>query len=146
MPRLPTMRVIGSQFISTSLLVSAVAMVAPLSTPAVSVVAGLQLRSIAGVELSALVAPARLLVEGLDREVAQRPDDGAVNLAGLGRHPRSRRLVHERHELVGEAGHRAADADAADVGAAADAAEPAALGHVALHDRPPAAELDDALG
>ena len=48
--------------------------------------------------------------------------------------------------LSGKAGHRAADADAADVRAAADAVHPAALADVALHDRPPAAELDDALG
>ena len=33
----------------------------------------------------------------------------------------------------------------ADVGAAADAVDPAPLGHVALHDRAPAAQLDDAL-
>ena len=55
------------------------------------------------------------------------------------------RLVHERHERVGEAGHGAADADPADVGASPDAAHPAALGHVAVDHRPPAAELDLAL-
>ena len=59
---------------------------------------------------------------------------------------RARRLVHERHELVGEAGHGAADADAADVGAAADAGHPAALGDVAVDHRTPAAQLHDALG
>ena len=48
------------------------------------------------------------------------------------------------HELVGKSGHGAADADAADVRAAADAAHPAALADVALHHRPPAAELHDA--
>src|SRR5262249_40594167 len=46
---------------------------------------------------------------------------------------------------VGEAGHRAADADAADVGTAADAGHPAALGHVAFDDRAPAADFDQAL-
>src|SRR6185369_14057019 len=50
------------------------------------------------------------------------------------------------HELVRKARHGAADTDAADVRTAADAADPAALRHVALHHRPPAAELDDALG
>ena len=59
---------------------------------------------------------------------------------------RAGRLVHERHELVGEAGHGAADADAADVGAAADAGHPAALGDVAVDHRPPAADLHQALG
>src|SRR5262249_56969816 len=47
-------------------------------------------------------------------------------------------------ELVGEAGHGAGDADAADVRAAADAVDPAALGHVALDHRSPAAQLDQA--
>src|SRR6185295_3763284 len=62
------------------------------------------------------------------------------------REPAAGGLVHERHELVGEAGHRAADADPADVGTAAHAVDPAALGHVALDHRAPAPELDDALG
>ena len=53
-------------------------------------------------------------------------------------------LVHERHELVREAGHRARHADAADVRAAADAVDPAAHRHVALDHRPLAAELDQA--
>lgn len=39
-----------------------------------------------------------------------------------------------------------ADADAADVGAAADAGHPAALGHVAVDDRIPAASPDQAFG
>ena len=43
--------------------------------------------------------------------------------------------------LSGKPGHRAADADAADVRAAADAAHPAALGHVAIDDRAPAPDL-----
>src|SRR5438477_492964 len=55
------------------------------------------------------------------------------------------RLVHERHELVGEPWQRAADADAAHVGTAADAVHPAALGDVADDDGAPAAELHDAL-
>ena len=61
-----------------------------------------------------------------------------------GRKQRPRRLIHERHELVGEAGHGAPDADPADVGAAADAAHPSALAHIALHDRSPAPQLHDA--
>ena len=68
----------------------------------------------------------------------------AVGHDGLRRQQRARRLIHERHELVGKARHRAADADAADVRAAADARHPAALADVALHDRAPASQLDDA--
>ena len=69
-----------------------------------------------------------------------------TRLAGGAGHERAGGRVHERLELVREAGHRAADADAADVRAAAHAVDPAALGHVALDDRAPAAELDQALG
>ena len=55
-------------------------------------------------------------------------------------------LVHERHVLVGEAGHRAGHADAAHVRAAAVAVDPAADRDVALDDRALAAELDQAAG
>src|SRR5690606_5911688 len=54
--------------------------------------------------------------------------------------------VHERHELVREPGHGAGDADPADVGAAADAVHPTALGHVAVDHRAPAPDLHLALG
>jgi len=54
-------------------------------------------------------------------------------------------FIHERHELVGESRHGAADANAADVGAAADSSHPAAFGNVAVHDRPPASQLHNAL-
>ena len=57
-----------------------------------------------------------------------------------------RRLVHEGHELVREPWHRAADADAADVRAAADSGHPSPLGDVAINHRAPAAELYQALG
>src|SRR5581483_7779252 len=40
----------------------------------------------------------------------------------------------------------AGDADAADVGAAADTVHPAAFGDVAIHHRPPAAQFDEAFG
>ena len=58
---------------------------------------------------------------------------------------RARRHIQERHEFVGEAGHRATDTDAADIGTATDASHPAPLADIALHDGPPASELDDAL-
>jgi hypothetical protein len=38
-------------------------------------------------------------------------------------------VTHERHELVGEARHAAADADATYIGASAEAAHPSALAH-----------------
>src|SRR5665811_2042606 len=101
---------------------------------------------IAGQELVPLLAPLGLLVGRFRGEAPERADDRSVEHARRGRDPGSRRLVHERHELVREAGHRAGDADAADIRAAAHAVDPAALGYVALDDRPPAAELDQALG
>src|SRR5215472_6185917 len=99
---------------------------------------------VAGPELGALRPPLGLLVQRARGEPAKGADDAPVHHGGRGRHPRTRRLVHERHELVGEAGHGAGDADAADVRAAADAVDPAALGHVALDHRAPAAQLDQA--
>src|SRR3954470_4284317 len=142
MPRLPTMRVIGSHAISTR----------PVFWPvvgfgAVAVMAGLSERGglVAGAQPPALRPPAGFLVDGLRRDVAQLADHHPVGAARGPGDLASRRGVHERHELVGEAGHRASDADAADVGAAADAVDPAALGDVALHDRAPATELDQAL-
>src|SRR5215218_10754092 len=142
MPRLPTMRVIGSQAMSTiwpasGLILSRVAI-------AISSVAPPGL--VAGGQLVAVVAPLRLLVDGRVRHRAQPPDHLPVGGAERGRDHAAGRRVHERHELVREAGHRAADADAADVRAAADPGHPAALGHVAVHDRPPAADLHLALG
>src|SRR5580658_1922038 len=101
---------------------------------------------VAGAEFGALNPPLRFLVHRAGGEAAEAADDRAVHAAGGRRHGRARRLVHERHELVREARHGAGDADAADVRAAADAVDPAPLGHVALHDRSPAAQLDQALG
>src|SRR6516225_3195718 len=141
MPRLPTIRVMGSQAISVSWPVSW-----PVFSPLVVVIARSPRLLVAGEKFAALRPPLGLFVRGAGGEAAEGTDSGAVHLGCRGGHPRARRLVHERHELVREAGHRARDADAADVGAAADAIDPAALGHVALDHRPPAAELDQAAG
>src|ERR1700677_1185168 len=130
MPRLPTIRVIGSQAISVS--------------SGVSVIVSPRLL-VASEQFGALRAPLRFLVDGLRRDVAKGADDAAVHAAGRGRHACARWLGHERHELVGEPGHRAGDTDATHVRAAADSVDPAALGYVALDDRAPAAELDQAL-
>src|SRR3954471_20373397 len=141
MPRLPTIRVIGSQAISTSSVCFA-----PVVSFSVAVIVRSPRLLVAGAQFSALGTPGRLLVGRALGEAAQRADDRAVHPAGGAGHGGTGRLVHERHELVGEARHRAGDADAADVGAAADPVDPSALGDVALDDRPPAAELDQALG
>src|SRR6476659_570068 len=131
------MRVIGSHAISTRPLASLTGVLVAIPLPPLALVPGEQL--LAG------STPLRFLVDRLLGDPAQAPHGGAVDLAGAGRHLRARRLVHERHELVGEAEHGAADADATHVGATADAVHPPPLGHVALHDRTPAAELHDAL-
>src|SRR4051794_15897045 len=142
MPRLPTIRVIGSQAMSTSLPASGLisSRVAMLSALLVA-----PPRGVAGGELVAVVPPLRLLVDRLVRDAPQAADRRAVHAGDERRDAAARRLVHERHELVGEARHRAADADAADVRAAADARHPAALGDVAVDHRPPAADLHEAL-
>src|SRR5262245_54519246 len=116
MPRLPTIRVIGSQAISTSPLAFLVLVVA-IGLPPLTLVAGRELR--------AGCAPLRFLVDGLGGDAPQPADRTAVHPARDGRHARAGRFVHERHELVGEPGHRAPDADATDVRAPADAVDPA---------------------
>src|SRR5919112_6217534 len=142
MPRLPTMRVIGSHAMSTSspacppVSCRCVAVMSCVPSPGTCRAAG---------QLPAGPAPLRLAVERVGGDAAQAADRRAVDPDGAGRQPAARWLVHERHELVREAGHGAADADATDVRAAADAVDPAALGDVALHHRAPAAQLDDAL-
>src|SRR5439155_23413828 len=101
---------------------------------------------VAGRQLRSAVAPRGLFVDGVVGEAAEVPDQGPVSGAHHRRDLGTGRLVHEWHELVREPRHRAADADAADVGAAPDASHPAPLGDVAVDHRTPAAELDDALG
>src|ERR1043165_7084915 len=100
MPRLPTIRVIGSQAISTR---SERFSVVVIASPRLLV---------AGRKLRTLVPPLRLLVHRLGGEAAQGPDHRAIHAASGGRDTRARRLVHERHELVREARHGAGDADA----------------------------------
>src|SRR5579871_2495085 len=91
------------------------------------------------------MAPGRLLIQRCLGEAPQSVDGAAVSGDRVRRKERTGRLVHERHELVGKARHRAADADPTHVGASADAVHPAALAHIALHHRTPAPEFDDAL-
>src|SRR5215471_12912249 len=134
MPRFPMMRVTGSQFISTSRRSSwEVAIVVSSTLPA---------RVVAARELRPVVMPPGLAVDAPIGEATQRADEHPVGLEQHRRQRTARRLIHERHELVREARHGACDADAADVWAAADALHPAALGHVAIDDRTPTADLD----
>src|SRR4051794_33103008 len=101
---------------------------------------------VAGGQLTAAVPPLRLPVDRIVGDGAEATDHPAVHANDRRRQDAAGRLVHEGHELVGEAGHGAGDADAADVGAAADAVHPAALGDVAVDYRAPAADLHQALG
>src|SRR3712207_2485166 len=103
-------------------------------------------RVVASRELVTVVAPLRFLVYRGVGYLAQLPDHGAVGLDQGRRSRRAWRLIHERHELVREARHRARDAYAAHVRASADPVHPAPLGHVAVYDRTPAADLHLALG
>src|SRR6201999_358238 len=95
-------------------------------------------------EFGSRVPPARLLVEGAPRDTPQAADHGPVQArCGTGELA-TWRLVHERHELVRETRHCASDADATDIRATADAVDPSALWYVALHDRTPTAQFDNA--
>src|SRR5919198_4737252 len=130
MPRLPTIRVIGSHAISTRPVSCA------LPTGSFNVVIGSPVspgRPEAGREFFALVAPPGLGVDGVQGYRSQPADQPAVRPARRGRDHGPGRLVHERHELVREPGHGAGDADAADVRTAADAVDPPPLRYVALH-------------
>src|ERR671911_2127660 len=128
MPRFPTILVIGSQDISVRFLDSA----GPSSRIATYLPLPLRPppRVVAGRELLLVVAPLGFLVYRRVGYAPEPPDHGAVDLDRVCRERRARRLVHERHELVREARHRAADADAAHVGAAADLVHPAPLSHI----------------
>src|ERR1700724_1242227 len=131
-PRLPTMRVIGSQFISTSW-PGWLAGGFGFGIPGSGRGAGRGRR-----------APARRLVQRVLGELAEGLDGLAVRHQGGRGQQRAGRLVHEGLELVGETRHGTADADAADVRASPHPADRAPLADVALHHRPPAAQLDDA--
>src|SRR5690606_13969461 len=140
MPRLPMIRVTGSQDISTSWLwdvVLAIAMVRLLS---------MRVWVVPGGQDVPVVMPLRFLVHRAVGQGAEDPDEkpvGPVERRGEGG---AGRLIHEGHEAIGKSRHGAGDADAAHVGAAADAVHPAALGDVAIHHRSPAADLHLALG
>src|ERR1700716_401464 len=101
---------------------------------------------VSGRQLCPRMTPLRLFVDGILGYRAQGADGPAISADGRARDFRSRGFIHERHELIGESRHGAADADSAHVGAAANSGHPAALGHIAVHYRTPASQLHDALG
>src|SRR5271166_3543515 len=101
---------------------------------------------VAGGQFSPRMPPLRFLVDGRLGHGAQRTDCAAISTCHSRGNLRTGRFVHEWHELVREARHGAADADAADVGTTADSGHPAPLGHVAVDNGDPAAKFDDALG
>src|SRR5690242_10434381 len=118
MPRLPTIRVIGSHDISTSFPGTLGAArcgsvtVAMLSLLSRYLAGPVGCWVIAGGQLAAAVPPLRLLV---DRGVGEPPelaDELPVQAGELRGDHAAGGLVHEGHELVGEAGHGAGDADA----------------------------------
>src|ERR1700757_4533655 len=166
MPRLPTILVMGSHAISTNWPGSRLDCVGSGMTVVIRLLFSLiawcptaeGLRSAnrlddahlpgagrSGFQFRAGGGPLGLLVDRTGGDWAQTADPPAIHPRPCCGHLAARRLVHERHELVREAGHRAADADAADVRAAAHAVDPAPLGHVALDHGTPAAQLDQAL-
>src|SRR5258708_23976127 len=98
-----------------------------------------------GLEFRAGMPPLWFFVHRATCDVAKVADDRAVHTRCRRGNLPARRFVHERHELVREAGHRASDADAADVRAATDAVDPSPLGDVALDNRAPTAQFHTAL-
>src|SRR5271155_5331235 len=99
MPRLPTIRVIGSHAISTRPFSSSVNFLTAIVLPPDLLVAGGQVAS--------WLAPLRFIVQRVRRDPTESSDRIAVQAAGQGRDPGPGRFVHERHELVGETGHGA---------------------------------------
>src|SRR5580698_6152859 len=90
------------------------------------------------------VSPGRLFVERRLSEPAKCVNGFSVRGDCAGREQGTRRLAHEGHKLVRKAGHRAPDTNAANIGASANTSHPASLANIALDNRPPTAQFDDA--
>src|SRR5438067_13250701 len=110
MPRLPTMRVIGSQFISTSLrsLRGAEGIASAMSF-SLSSLLGL----VTTLQSRFRVPPCRLLVQPPLRDASERRDRLAVDLHRARGQTKSRRRALARHELLREARHPRSVADRA---------------------------------
>src|SRR4051794_26513568 len=90
--------------------------------------------------------PFRFLVYGCICKASQGSQQTTPDRHDLSRESRSRRCIHERHELIREARHGAADADPPDIRATSDSIHPTALGYVAVYHGSPAPDLYQALG
>src|SRR5262249_24008588 len=91
-----------------------------------------------------LLVPARLAILECLREPPQRADERAHQARGTGRERRARRTRVERAEAIRETRHGPADTDAAGCHAAAHVVDRPARRDVTVHDRAPAADLDQA--
>src|ERR1700675_2525475 len=89
-------------------------------------------RTIASGQLPPRMAPLRFFVHRSVGDAAHGADETAIGADDVAGKLGPRRFVHKRHELIREPGHGAADADAAHIGAAADAPHPSPLGYVAV--------------
>src|SRR6266566_8435169 len=156
MPRLPTMRVIGSHDISTSCdggvgLSSRLTCVAIMLSPLFGLlyvdVVSLPSPSwlVTRGQLSTGMSPGRFLVERVIRQLAETPQGSAPDAHDSRREFRPGRLIHKWHEFVGKSRHGTANADATHIGTASDTIHPASLGNVAVHHRSPATQLHQAL-
>src|SRR6202161_4005758 len=143
MPRLPTIRVIGSQFISTRLrfflstsdIVSgSVAMgvcfclhfCPPSEAPLV------RFGLVASGQRPPGMPPFRFFVHRGIGDAAHGADETAVGANDVRGKLGSGGCVHEGHELIGKPRHAASYADAAHIGTAANPAHPSALGYIAV--------------
>src|SRR5690349_1286798 len=91
------------------------------------------------------MTPLRLFVSRTLGHRTQGTDRTAISAdCGTG-NPGSRRLIHERHELVRKSWHGTTYANAAYVWTSADSRHPPAFRHIAVHYRSPASQLHDAL-
>src|ERR1700730_11384495 len=132
MPRLPTIRVIGSQDISTRLPfladslagVSIAILLSSFLRKNFNGHGSVVTRLVAGCQFPALVPPLRFLVDRLVGETPQGADQAAVHAGKTSRQLAAGGLIHEGHELVRETRHRAPDAGASDVGASTDTRHP----------------------
>src|SRR4029450_12749947 len=96
-------------------------------------------------ELGTGLAPLGFLVDRVLRHRAEAAQSPAPGVDDCGGELCSGGLAHDRHELARKAGQGAANADAAHVGAAANAVHPPPLRHIALDHRAPTAKLDKAV-
>src|SRR5258708_10690237 len=105
MPRLPTIRVIGSQFISTrffflleiSWLGAAIVLIS-IAPFRFSVASGV----VSGREFRSWVTPLGLFVDRVLSDGSQRTNRASVNADRAAGDVTAGRFVHKRHELVGE--------------------------------------------